>query len=196
MNAINRVVAVLIFLLFLVGTILVALFPFETLTMLGHVAETLYAGLSEWYGASPLLFRVGQVAVVLASLLVWGTLLFFEVRRGKPRTVQVAVSEGGRAEILVDSVALRLSYYLDQLADVINVTPRVRSKGNVVHVAVDVETTPDVDVPMKTQEIMHVIREVVEERMGLKLGRVDVRIKHAPFPQDVGEPQVIGSTRQ
>lgn len=193
MNAFNRVVAVLVFLGLLVVFIIGAILPFQVLAALRHVADSLYAGLSEWYFASPMLFRVSQAAIVLAAILVWGTLLWLEVRRGKPRTVQVVTAEGGKAEVLVDSVALRLSYYLDQLADVINVTPQVRSKGNVVHVAVDVETTPDVDVPMKTQEIMHVIREVVEERMGLRLGRVDVRIKHAPFPQETGEPRVTGS---
>jgi len=183
-------------LLLLVVSIVVAVFPFQALALTSHILDSLYAGLSQWYFASPLLFRISQAAVVLAALIVWGTFLWLELRRGKPRTVQIVTTEGGKAEVLVDSVALRLSYYLDQLADVINVTPHVRSKGNVVHISVDVETTPDVDVPMKTQEIVHVIREVVEERMGLRLGRVDVRIKHAPFPEEVGEPRVTGSTEQ
>ena len=46
------------------------------------------------------------------------------------------------------------------------------------------ETSPDVDVPMKTEEVIEVTREVVGERMGLKLGKVAVKIKHAPYPRE------------
>jgi hypothetical protein len=46
------------------------------------------------------------------------------------------------------------------------------------------ETTPDIDVPMKTDEVLEVTREVIVERMGLKLGKVQVKIKHAPYPRE------------
>ena len=46
------------------------------------------------------------------------------------------------------------------------------------------ETSPDIDVPMKTEEVLQVTREVVAERMGLKLGKVQVKIKHAPYPKE------------
>ena len=31
---------------------------------------------------------------------------------------------------------------------------------------------------------MQVAREVIVERMGLKLGKVQVKIKHAPYPKE------------
>jgi hypothetical protein len=34
---------------------------------------------------------------------------------------------------------------------------------------------------MKTEEVIAVTQEVVEDRMGLHLGKLDVRIRHAPF---------------
>ena len=38
---------------------------------------------------------------------------------------------------------------------------------------------------MKTDEVVAVVREVVQERMGLQLGKVSVRIKHAPYQEDI-----------
>jgi len=37
---------------------------------------------------------------------------------------------------------------------------------------------------MKTEEVLQVTREVIVERMGLKLGKVQVKIKHAPYPKE------------
>ena len=49
----------------------------------------------------------------------------------------------------------------------------------------DLETRPEVDVPMKTDEVVGVAREVITERMGLQLGRIDVRINHAPYEEGI-----------
>jgi hypothetical protein len=37
-------------------------------------------------------------------------------------------------------------------------------------------------VPTKTEEVCQVAREVVEDRMGLKLRKIKVNIRHAPYP--------------
>ncbi len=42
------------------------------------------------------------------------------------------------------------------------------------------------DVPMKTEEVIAVVREQVEGKMGLKLRRVNVKIKNAPFLAEPG----------
>jgi hypothetical protein len=42
----------------------------------------------------------------------------------------------------------------------------------------------EIDVPMKTDEVVGVVKEVVTERMGLQLGKVQVRIKHAPYQEE------------
>jgi hypothetical protein len=53
-----------------------------------------------------------------------------------------------------------------------------------VDVNLVLETSPDIDVPMKTEEVIEVTREVIVERLGLKLGKVQVKIKHAPYPKE------------
>ncbi len=193
MNVFNRIVMILLLLSLLILSLIAAWNPFWLLGTLQSVSTALENGLLQLYYSSPFLFRLGQLVGGILAVLVWGTLLVLELRRGKPPTVQVTTPEGQKAKVLVDSVALRLSYHLDQLADIIEVTPRVKGRGNTVHVEVEVATTPDVDIPMKTEEIVNVIREVVEDRMGLHLGRVEVHIKHAPYPEDHDDIRVIGT---
>ena len=81
-------------------------------------------------------------------------------------------------------MAKRLAWHIDQLADVISVTPEVTAVGRAVNVMVNLETRPEIDVPMKTDEVVGVVKEVVTERMGLQLGKVQVRIKHAPYQEE------------
>jgi uncharacterized alkaline shock family protein YloU len=92
--------------------------------------------------------------------------------------------EGGEARITIDSVEQRLAYNIDQLPDVIHVTPRVTGRSRGVDVDLLLETSPEVDIPMKTEEVLQVTREAIVERMGLKLGKVQIKIKHAPYPKE------------
>ena len=46
----------------------------------------------------------------------------------------------------------------------------------------DLETSPEVDVPTKTEEVCQVTKEAVEDKMGLTLRKVKVNIKHTPYP--------------
>jgi len=46
----------------------------------------------------------------------------------------------------------------------------------------EVQTSPDVDIAPKAEEICALAKELVEDRMGLQLEReVQVRIRHAPY---------------
>ena len=55
--------------------------------------------------------------------------------------------------------------------------------GKAVNVKLNVQTRPEIDVPMKTDEIVSVAKEVITERMGLQLGRIQVHIDHAPYTE-------------
>ncbi len=195
MNTFNRIVMIFLLVVLLIVSLIATVVPFAVLDALIRFLMTTRSGLESMYRAGPLVFMLAQAGIILALAIIIGTLLVLEIRRGKPPVVKVTTPEGKQAAILVDSVAMRLRYHLDQLADVIDVVPQVKAKGDLVNVTVEVITSPDVNVPMKTQEILHLLREVVEERMGLKLGRADVRIKHAPYPGDSGAPKVIDSRR-
>ena len=186
MNAFNRVVVVLLLLVLLLVTIGVAIFPLPTLGWVGQSAGDWSDYLEYWEANNARYLYVAiRVAIIVFAVLFFGVLLFLELRRRKIKTVRIVTAEGSAATVVTDSVSQRLTYHVDRLADVISVVPHVSGRGKTVHVGLDLETSPEIDVPMKTDEVVAVAREVVEERMGLQLGKVSVRIKHAPYPEDV-----------
>lgn len=176
MNVFNRVVVILLVLgiIFTMPILMIAPRPF-----IGILAQQLTT-------IEPLIDFRAQLVIVLVGvivLLLCAVILWLELRRPALRTVKLRQVSGGEAELTTDSIAQRLAYNIDQLADVVRVTPTVISKGRGVEVLLDLETSPDVDVPSKTEEVCQVARQVIEERMGLELHKIRVNIKHAPYPR-------------
>jgi hypothetical protein len=132
-----------------------------------------------------LLFIGGGALLAVLVFVVCGLLLWLELRRPRGKAVKVRKVSGEEAQVTTDSIAQRLTFNIDQLSEVISVKPKITAKGKGVHVRLNVETGPEIDVPAKTEEISQVAREVIEERMGLKLaGKLEINIKHAPYPKD------------
>ncbi len=182
MNAFNRIVVFIVLALLLISLVALALAPFSTLSWLQGVLGNGAAVISEYQTSDTLNFNIARIAVVIAALVIFLPLLMAEIPRRKVEPTVRLQTTSGDAQVTADSIARRLSWHLDQLADVISVQPEVRPRGDRVDVLLNVETSPAIEVPMKTEEVMLVAREVVEDRMGLKLGRLDVRIRHTDFP--------------
>lgn len=188
MNVFNRIIVIL-FLLFSVPLLLL---------LIGIVAFPAPAAdvLSALVGGLRMISTTTKLLIVLASLLMLVidiVLLWFELRRpAASRRVRIKQVTGGEAEMSTDSIEGRLAYNIDQLPDVIRVTPAVTGRGKGVEVVLDVETRPDIDVPTKTEEVMTVTRQVVEDRMGLELARIRVNIRHGQFPRRPRETTEVG----
>jgi uncharacterized alkaline shock family protein YloU len=123
---------------------------------------------------------------VLFTFVVWffcAAILWLEVRRPRARTIKVQKVSGGEAELTADSIAQRLEFNIDQLADVVKVKPVISSGRRGVRVDLELETSPEIEVPMKTEEVQQLTKDIVENRMGLKLESVHVLIRHAPYPK-------------
>ena len=181
MNLLNRIVSILLWLTLLALALIAAVAPMASAAFLQTQAELLVRQLGQWQAANPTNFLIGQATVGIGALLLFGTLLFFEVMTVRQRGVRIRTSEGGSAELDPSSVGRRLQWHLDQLAEVITVIPAVKSRRGAVDILLEIETAPDIDIPMKTDEVVDVTREVIERDMGLKLGKLDVRIRCAPF---------------
>jgi hypothetical protein len=181
MNVFNRMVAIVVWVTLIVAALAVAVAPMASAAWLQTQADAIARQLAQWQQANPTNFLIWQAALGIGALLVFGTLLFFEVLSGRQRGVRIHTSEGGSAELDPNSVGRRLQWHLDQLAEVITVIPAVKSRGGAVDIRLEIETAPDVDIPMKTDEVVGVTREVIERDMGLRLGKLDVRIRCAPF---------------
>jgi hypothetical protein len=119
----------------------------------------------------------------MITFIICGLVLYLEVRRPARKRVKLEKISGGQVELAVESIEQRLKYHVDQLADVVEVIPKVKPRRNSIDVELDLETTPDIDVPMKTEEVCEVARDVVEAKMGLRLRKIKVNIKHTPYPE-------------
>jgi hypothetical protein len=184
-NVFNRLVVIILLLAIIVLVIVVAVVPRETFSLTGAFVDWMHRGTEDYMSGSQWpLFAAGRVFIGGAIVLVCLFLLWLELRRPRKKTVRVQKTAGGEVHIAVDSIAQRLAYNIDQLPDVVKVTPRITSRSRGVDIDLLLETSPDIDVPMKTEEVLEVTREVVVDRMGLKLGNVQVKIKHAPFPRE------------
>ena len=182
MNALNRIIVILLLVISLVALgILLFLSVVRLDASLVTLSQALAFARSEQASFYWLLFSVVIGLLFLACLL----LLWLEIRRPKARAVEVQEIANGGARVTIDSIVQRLEYNIAHLQDVVSARPIVRAKGNGVDVLVKLETAPEIEVPMKTEEIVQLTRDVIEGQMGLKLHNVEVEITHAPYPEDV-----------
>jgi len=175
MNIFNRVVMVVLLLLALAVSVVFTIVPVRLLALVSNVANLLAQSVEM---AGPVFVLIG-----IAFVLLWFLLLVLELWTPPKRTVRVEKVSGGQAEMTVDAIAQRVVYRVDQLADVVNVKPRIRAGRGGVDIDLDLETTPDIDVPTKTEEVCAVVKDVVEERMGLRLNKIRVKVRHAPYAE-------------
>lgn len=182
MNAINRFVTVLVAILLWATLVLLAAAPQQALAWARQALDWIELSLAQLAANQPdwlfLLLRGG--VIVVATLLALAFVLQ-EVRRKPTPVVKMRLPSGGEAAVTADSVGRRLAWHVDQLADVVSVTPRVRTRGTSVELELDLQTAPEVDVPMKTEEVVAVARDVIEAQMGLQLRRIQVNIEHVPY---------------
>ena len=176
-NAFNRIVVVVLWLLLLAGIGYTTIFPDSTITALLGSLSLARNFLRVQQQANSMNFLIGQVAVGIVVVFIFGTLLWLELWPHRQRGVRMKTVKGSSVELDTDSIARRLTWHLDQLAD-------VKSRGNAVDIELEVETAPDIDVSMKTDEVVESTRDIIEEGMGLRLGKLDVRMRHLPFEDE------------
>jgi hypothetical protein len=184
MNAFNKVVIIALLLLFAALTVALLLAPYEVV----RISVTNLEALQEFllYAEDLYLWYVAVLAAFLVLLLV---LLYLEIRRTRKKSVLIRSESGGRARIGVDSVVHSLEYRIDELPGIRDVRPRIVSTGKDVRVIVDLRTSPTVNVPNVTQQIVDLAHEIVEGQLGVKIrGKVEVNVAHEPFPRGTLAP--------
>jgi len=185
MNTFNRVVVILLLLATIIVMTTVLVVPRPTVDVLQRWLWNLDANLAL---VDRLTLLVVGVALALLVDVVCAVLIWLEIRRRRPRAIMVQSITGGQAELTVDSIARRLEHNISQLEGVTFVKPDVWGKRDGVEVELDLETSPEIDVPTKTEEVCQVTREAVEDKMGLKLRRVRVNIKYTDYST---EPRAV-----
>ncbi len=181
MNTFNRIIMIVVLLLLIAAVAIAAVAPFTTISYLQDALIQTHGWVSAQQEANTSNFLIGQIAVGVIALIIFGVLIGLEIWSGQRRGVRIRTAQGGQAELDTSSISRRLSWQLDQLAEVISVVPIVKSKGGSVDIKLEIEAAPDIDVPMKTDEVVEVTRDLIEQDMGLKLGRLDVHMRYAPM---------------
>ncbi|GAB4506489.1 MAG: hypothetical protein Kow00123_06270 [Anaerolineales bacterium] len=176
MNIFNRVVVVLLLVALILISAAVIVLPKQAITVASEFVAALDTYVSTFQG------WVFMTIALLALMALCVVLLYLELRRVPSKTVRVEKISGGEARVAVESVAHRLQYNLDQLPQVLSVKPHVSARGKRVDITLDIETTQDVNIPAKTEEMSQITRSVIEEQMGLKLGKMIVSVRHTPVP--------------
>jgi len=187
-NVFNRIMMILVILVVFIAVTIGLVVPVESLAVIGGVAGSVLRTLNRIRPEFLLPFRALLIlcAILIDVLLV--ALLFLEVR-GPRHTIRVAKVGGGQVSVTAESLAERIQYHVDQLADVIKVQVKVAPRGGGVDLDLNIQTGADVNVPEKAEQILEVTRQVVEDKMGLKLGRKPrINIHAMPYPGVVARP--------
>ena len=186
MNAVNRVVLVILLLVAMVLCTVVMVVPVWVFDAVARQSVALV----DYLSSQPLyvLLPLGVTfAVVLDIIFIF--LIYLEVRRPARKSIRVEKAAGGEVLVSVASIADRMKYEVDQLSSILRTRPSVSGKRGSVVVELDVETATGVNVPEKAEQIVETARQVVEEKMGLKLARPPkVNLRVMPYPKTPQPP--------
>ncbi|MBI5650660.1 MAG: hypothetical protein HZC40_09495 [Chloroflexi bacterium] len=176
MNLTNRVIVIIELL------IVIALMPIFVVLLIFYragFAEAVTGAARDWLiGANAAYTQAICIGAAVLVFVVAILLLFLELRRAG-RRVRVPVSEG-HFEMTTDAISERLAQAILQIADVTEIKPEIIArKDKTVNVILNLKTDPQVVVPKKTQEAIAVAKQVLEERLGLQVGTIEVRVDHA-----------------
>jgi hypothetical protein len=187
MNLFNRVMTMLVLVAAWAIVVVLAAAPEQALAWAQAGLDWVQQSLAALAALQPAwLYPLLRVLTLVLATIVLLIMLWLEVRRRRTPVVRVQLPSGGEAAVTADSVARRLAWHIDQLADVMHVYPEVQARGSGVDVHLTLDTAPDVDIPMKTEEVIAITREIIEQHMGLQLRKVKVELRHTEFPEVVG----------
>jgi len=182
LNLLNRLVTILVIILVWFVVVLIVAAPEAALGWAQQGVDWFGANVESVGGRQPAwLYLLIRAGIIVSVTLIALALLWAEVRRKKTPVVKIRSASGGEATVTAESVERRLAWHLDQLAEVVSATAFIRPRGAAVDVKIALETSPDVDIPMKTEEVVAVTRDVIETQMGLRVNKTEVQIEHSPY---------------
>ncbi len=181
MNFVNRVLVVLeLIVLIVLSLACIGMLIFARPAIQNLVGPTLTALSAQAPNPSQVI-GVGVLTLVFAFAIL---LLLLEVApRGTPR-LKIQSTQGVEVLMSAEAITTQLEYSLDALTDVLKVRAQVigTNRGQGVDVFAEMWTTADVDVRAKTEEAAGVARQVIEDKLGLKVGKVQIKLDQMKAP--------------
>jgi hypothetical protein len=177
---INKIVVVLLLVLALPIVTLTATMPSMSQLLIRQAAKGLDFNLSRLMSldASRQL-TVYAFAVGIDILIL--ILLYAQLHRPPRDQARIRMVGGGLAEVSFQAVAQHVKDEVTVLPDVMDVKARVTAARRRVRISLDVAISPHTEnLPNTASAIIAVVRETVEQKMGLTLaGKPRIRIRHA-----------------
>lgn len=177
----NRIVAILLWITLLIVLSILIIFPQLAIDQIQSTLAAFSENLAARYDDNPTNFMIGQAALAILTVVLFGVLLWLEVAALLRPTVTIYTAEGSLAEVDTTNIGQRLGWQLDQVGELQIVVPIVRAKDGKVNIKLEIEAASGTNATTKTDEVVDVTRELIEEDLGLKLGKLDVQMRLAPF---------------
>jgi len=187
MNVLNRVLVVLAVLVALVVCVAVFVVPVPILQAAGEWLVDMADSLAALTGTAAVLRVVVGVLFAIAWIVICLLVLALELIPRRAKTVRVQRIDGGEVEVGLKTVEEHISYAVDQLPGILRVRSTVAANRGGVVVNVEVDTAGDDEVPDRANQVIELVRQVVEEKVGVKLAQPPrVRLHAQPAPKSGG----------
>lgn len=179
MKIFNRTVVILEALLLTVLLIVAAVVPD---TLLGNALYSVQQA-QTWLRLNWPRSYIVFLLVVMTLIFLLLVLLWLELRPKSKRTITVRGRDGTEAEVSTSSVAQSLQRRISEVPDVSRVRATVRGVRTGVDVVLDLETTPEIDIPSKMDQVSQAARDLIEAKMGLHVARIRVNVKQVRYEE-------------
>lgn len=181
MNYVNRILIVMLLLFGLVGSCTAF---FVVLFARPFIATAVQPTLNAVADPSQLLPQLFCLGIALLGSVLALLLLYLELMPSGKTRMRIKSIQGADVVMSSDAITTQLQYAIEPLPGVLRAVPHVaRGKGDALDVQVDLTTTPDVEVKAKTDEVMDVTRTVIEGGLGLRVGKVQIKIDQMKAPK-------------
>ncbi len=173
MNLFNRIAMVILLLFGILLSIVVvsaAIYPGETLDGLVSIAESLSDSMT--MGLQILVASAAALVAIACFLL-----LLLEIVPRSAKGVRLTGVTGASAELTVDAIVNRIRYEVEGVPEVRQVRPSVSTKGKAVDVTIQLFTDLTSDVAAKAEEVSQIVRDTVENKLGVKLRNLHVYVR-------------------
>lgn len=122
--------------------------------------------------------RWGAIAISGFLVIVSFQLIAYAMSRQREQKIIIDETRLGRIEIAASAIENLIRRAARQVRDVREVKPVLRYEQEGLGLFLHLSVNPEAHLPSVTQEIQQIVREHLEERAGVRVLQVDVRVEN------------------
>jgi uncharacterized alkaline shock family protein YloU len=187
---VNRVNRAIVFVELVLAIALMPVLVVMLLSLSPALVET-WAGLARGLLVGPTASYTQAIGIAVAALIFVVAVVLFvlEIQRPALSGLRVQQVSEGEVQVTAEAITQRLQNEILRIPEVTKAKSHVTAaKKGFVDLFLQIETTPEVNIPEKTQEIIQAAKHLTEEKIGLKLGKIQVQVDHSRPPKGSDHP--------